>query len=304
MTMPNFLVIGAAKSGTDALCSFLAQHPQVYMSDLKEPNFFVAEGRPEIPYLGPGDREVLTRWDMWVSSLDRYQALFAGVTTEQAVGEGSTWYLYDERAPGRIRRHLPDVRLVAILRNPVDRAYSAFTMMLRDGRETTSSFAAALAAEDERVRSGWELIWHYRRMGLYHEQLRRYHDTFDPSQLRVVLHDDFSARPGEVVRDLYRFLGVDDGFQPDTSERLNVSVVSGNLTYQRLVDGRNPLKAAGRALLPAGLRQRIKEKLVYSTLSRPAPLAPELRRQLADTFRPDVLRLQELLGRDLSRWLS
>src|SRR5213596_607708 len=155
------------------------------------------------------DLEVLERFDGWVSSLDRYQALFDGVRTEKVVGEASTWYIYDERAPRRIRHHVPDVKLVAILRNPIDRAYSAFTMMMRDGRETAASFPRALAAEDERVRAGWELLWHYRGMGFYHAQLRRYHDTFEASQMRVVLYDDFVSRPAEVVRDLFGFLGVD-----------------------------------------------------------------------------------------------
>lgn len=303
MTMPNFLVIGAAKSGTDALCAYLAQHPQVYVSDNKEPNFFIAEGRPRIPFRGPGDREVLTRFDGWVHTLERYQALFDGVTTETAVGEGSTWYLYDEAAPGRIRRHVPDARLIAILRNPVDRAYSAFTMLLRDGRETTADFARALDLEDRRVHAGWELIWHYRRMGLYHDQVERYYHTFGRSQVRVVIYEDFSARAADVTRDLYLFLGVDDAFEPDTSARHNVSMVPKHLGYQRVMLRQSPLKTIAKAVVPTRVRQRVKEKLVYSTLTRPAPIPQEVRARLVEVFRPDVTRLQGLLGRDLSGWL-
>jgi hypothetical protein len=303
MTMPNFLLIGAAKSGTDALSEHLSQHPQVYMSANKEPHFFVAEGQPEIPYRGPRDRDTITRLDSWVSTLEEYQALFEGVTTEQAIGEGSTWYIYDECAPVRIRRHMPHARIIAILRNPADRAYSAFTMMLRDGRETTADFSRALAMEDERVRDGWEPLWHYLRMGFYHGQVKRYYDTFDPARVRVILYDDFLERPGEMMRDLFRFLQVDDGFEADTTRRLNVSAVPKNLAVQRFITGQNPIKAIARAVAPDDLRQRIKEKLVHSTLTKPAPLAPELRQQLAGVYREDILRLQELIGRDLSRWL-
>jgi hypothetical protein len=302
--MPNFLVIGAAKCGTDALCSYLTQHPQVYMSANKEPNFFVAEGRDEIPYRGPGDREVLKRFDGWVSSLDRYQALFNDVTTERAIGEGSTWYIYDEGAHRRIHRHVPDMRLIAVLRNPADRAYSAFTMMMRDGRETTSQFPRALEAEDERVRSEWELLWHYKQMGFYHAQLERYYDTFDASQIRVVLYDDFSSRPADVVRDLFTFLEVDDRFQVDTSGRFNTSMVPKHPTYHRLIAGENLVKSMLKPLLPSALRGRVRSSLVQSNLTRPEGLAPEVRRELADVFRPDVLRLQGLLGRDLSHWLQ
>lgn len=303
MTMPNFLLIGAAKSGTDALYSYLAQHPQIYMSLNKEPNFFIAEGRPEIPFHGPGDRDVLEYWDMWLSTLERYEALFAGVAGEKAVGEGSTWYLYDEQAPQRIHQHIPDARLIAILRNPADRAYSAYTMLLRDGREAIADFARALAAEDLRVQANWEPLWHYRRMSLYYEQVKRYYDMFSASQIRVVLYDDFNTRPDEVMRDLFKFLDVDEAFEPDTSLRGNVSLVPKHLTYHTLIAGHHPLKRVAKTLLPAEFRQRLKERLVSSNLAKPAPLAPEVRQQLVEVFRADILRLQELLGRDLSAWL-
>lgn len=304
MTMPNFLVIGAAKCGTDSLCDYLNQHPDVYIPGNREPNFFVAEGQGEIPYRGPGDREALKGWDMWVSSLDQYQALFASASDRKAVGEGTTWYLYDEHAPARIRHYIPAAKLIAILRNPADRAYSAYTMLLRDGREPIQSFAQALAAEDERIRDNWEPMWHYTRMGLYASQLKRYYELFDPKQMHVVVYDDFNARPGEVLRDLYRFLGVDDQFAPDTSERRNVSMVPKNQAYNRLIARQNPLKALVKALLPTDFRQRLKTRLLSGNLSKPEPLPAEIRQQLIETFQPDILELQQLIGRDLSRWLG
>src|SRR5262245_5376239 len=140
MTLPNFLVIGAAKCGTDALCRFLGQHPQIFMCPNREPNFFVAEGQAEVPYCGPGDRDAFESNDMWVARLDRYEALFADATAETAIGEGTAWYLYFESAAKRIRQLVGDARLVAVLRNPIDRAYSAYTMLLGDGREAFFDF--------------------------------------------------------------------------------------------------------------------------------------------------------------------
>jgi hypothetical protein len=301
--MPNFLLIGAAKSGTDALNSYLAQHPQIYMSPQKEPMFFVAEGQDEIPFRGPGDRRVLEYYGCWVHTLDQYQRLFAGVNAESAIGEASTWYLYDEGAPQRIHAHVPRAKLIAILRNPVDRAYSAYTMLLRDGRETIRDFSQALAAEDKRVRAMWEPMWHYRRMGFYYAQLQRYYDTFDADQIHVAIYDDFTARPGEVMRDLFRFLDVDDRFEPDTSARANVSLVPKNATFHMLLAGEYRLKAVVKMALPAGFRQRVKSHLVASNLTRPAPIAPDVRRRLIEVFRPDILQLQGLIGRDLTPWL-
>ena len=304
MRMPNFLIIGAAKCGTDALYSYLAQHPQVYLSRSKEPNFFIVEGQAEIPYRGPGDRETLERCDMWVSTLERYQALFADASAEKALGEGSTWYLYNERAPERIHRHVPHAKLIAILRHPADRAYSAFTMLMRDGRETIRDFSLALAAEDDRVRSNWEPLWHYRRMGFYSTQLKRYYDTFDAAHIRVVLYDDFSSRPGDVMRELFRFLEVDDQFAPDVAARHNVSLVPKHPTYQWIIAGQHPLKTVARSVFPAAVRRRVKDGLLSRSLTRPTPLAPEVRRQLVEIFRPDIVELQGLIDRDLSHWLQ
>jgi hypothetical protein len=293
MTMPNFLVIGAAKCGTESLCGYLGQHPNVYMCPNREPNFFVAAGQGDIPFRGPGDREALQKWGMWTTQLHRYEALFAATGNETAIGEGTTWYLYDEHAPARIRHHIPAAQLIAILRNPVDRAYSAFNMLWRDGREIMRDFAQALAAEDKRVRDRWEPIWHYQRMGFYASQIKRYYDTFDAGQVRVVLYEDFNARPLDVLRNLFQFLQVDDQFEPDTFERRNVSLVPKYPTVHRLVAGNHPLKVAARAVLPIEFRRHIK----------PAPLPEEIRQQLMKIFRPDILELQTLLDRDLSHWL-
>jgi Sulfotransferase family len=303
MTMPNFLIIGAAKCGTDSLYSYLAQHPQIYMSSNKEPMFFVAEGRGDIPYCGTKDRWTIEYWDCWVNALDRYHALFDGVSNEIAIGEASTWYIYDEQAPARICHHVPEVKLIAVLRNPVDRAYSAYTMLRRDGREQIRDFSSALGAENERIASGWEPMWHYRSMGFYFKQLERYYHAFDPAQIRVVLYDDFSAQPHEIVRSLFGFLGVDDGFEVDVSERHNVSLVPRNSTYHNLIAGPSPLKAALKYVVPGNLRYRVKTRLLADNFVKPAPLPLDVRRQLMDAFRPDILQLQELIGRDLSGWL-
>jgi hypothetical protein len=302
MTMPNFLVLGAAKCGTDALCNYLAQHPDVFVSPNREPTFFVSEGSPTFPYTGPGDRRTRERFDMWVSSLEHYQSLFSGVTSETAIGEGTTWYMYFEDAPTRIRRHIPDARLIAVLRNPVDRAYSAYTMLLREGRESISDFGRALAAEEERTRRNWEPIWHYAKMGFYARQIQRYWDVFDREQLKIVIYDDFNANPQAVVSDLYGFLEVDRAFIPDTSKRYNVSMVPNHVGMHNFISGEHPLKAAIKAVVPAGLRQGVKQKLVDGNLRRPTPMPAEVRRQLVEVFREDVLELEEMLGRDLSRW--
>jgi hypothetical protein len=305
VTLPNFIVIGAAKSGTEALCTFLGEHPDVYMCPHREPNFFEAEGRPEVPYRGPGDAAWLGP-EMWTATLEEYEALFAGADHQRAVGEGTASYLYSDsgEVPARIQRHLPEARLVAVLRNPVDRAYSAYSMMRGIGREPLGRFADALDAEEQRRAEGWEPIWHYVRMGLYTEQLRRYDERFAADQLKVLLYDDFEERPARVLAELFAYLGVDEAFVPDTTARHNVSLVPRSSRLHRLTVGRFAPRRAAKAVVPARVRRRLQRRIQAQNLVRPDPLEPALRARLLETFRPDVLALQDRLGRDLSGWLA
>src|SRR5580765_3646808 len=121
MTLPNFLIIGAGKSGTTALYEYLKQHPQVYMSPVKEPRFFAFEGE-SVNFGGPwGER--LNPEVMAFNSIASYSALFEDVEDETAIGEASPIYLWAAKAAARIHRRVPDARLIAILRDPVERAY-------------------------------------------------------------------------------------------------------------------------------------------------------------------------------------
>ena len=131
MVLPNFLIIGAAKSGTTSLYSYLNQHPQVYFSPFKEPRFFALEGK-EVNYQGPS--QVVNQ--KAINTIDEYEKLFAGVTDEVAIGEASTLYLYSPEAPAKIKQYIPQVKLIAILRNPIDRAYSGYCHLVRDGYES------------------------------------------------------------------------------------------------------------------------------------------------------------------------
>ncbi|GAC1401873.1 MAG: sulfotransferase [Chloroflexota bacterium] len=303
MTMPNFLVIGSMKCGTDSLCNYLGQHPDVYMSPVREPSFFTAEGQPEVPFRGPGDRLIIESSSMWVSTLERYQALFSEVTTEKAIGEGTAWYIYFEDAPMRIRRHVPDAKLIVVLRNPVDRAYSAYTMLLRDGRESIGDFAEALAAEKERMRQNWEPIWHYVNAGFYTEQLKRYYHIFGPSQMRVIVYDDYNIRLEDVLEDLFGFLDVDDQFAPDTKTRYNVSRVPKNRALHTFAGGEYPVKTVLKALLPGSPRRALKARVMQRNLTSPTPMKREVRQELIEVFRAEVRELEQVIGRDLSHWL-
>jgi Sulfotransferase family len=300
MTMPNFLIIGTAKSGTTALYNYLKQHPQVYMSSVKEPKFFAYEGE-KLDFRGPGDRVANSSV---VTDIEAYRALFAKASGETAVGEASPLYLYIPKARERIRHHVPEAKLIAILRNPAERAYSHFSQMVRDGREPLDDFSQALRAEEERIRDNWAFGWHYKRMGFYHAQLERYFDAFGREQIKVYLYEDLKTDPVGVLGETFRFLGVDDAFVPDISLKHNVSGIPKSQALHAFIRQSHPIKSVFKPFVPEGLRLRLKTSLRNRNLRQPPPLSPEARKELAEAYREDILKLQGLIRRDLSTWLE
>jgi hypothetical protein len=296
--MPNFLVIGAAKSGTTALHDYLSQHPDIFMSARKELRFFPFENRrPE--FCGPGDQEAFSTV---VTTIEEYRAQFAGAERYAARGEASPPYLSVPGSAERIRHHIPDAKLLAVLRQPADRAYSNYLMLRRRGLETLS-LADALAAEDQRVAEGWSHTWQYRRRGFYATQLKRYFDLFDREQIHVWLYDDFVENPISFLQDIFRFLNVDDTFVPDMSTRLNESLLPRSRSLQAFLTEPRDAKDLVKAVVPERWARRAGERLRRSNLSKP-PFPPEQRRRLTESYREDIKELEHMLDRDLSHWLA
>lgn len=302
MTLPNFLILGAAKAGTTALYFQLRQHPQVFLSQIKEPHFFSYLGQ-SLDLRGPGD--YIPR--VAVRDLAAYEALFSGATGAVAIGEASPTYLYVPGTAARIQEHLPEARLVAILRQPAERAFSAYLHVRRDGRETLDDFGEALSREPERIAAQWEPIWHYAAGGYYYRQLRPYFDRFDRRQIHVMLYEDFQADPVGQLAVLCRFLDVDDAFSFDVSVRPNVSGVVRSPRVdrwqQRLFLRKNPIKSLARRWLPEQTRLRFTEAMRNRNLERPT-LTPALRRQLTADYREDIRQLEGLIERNLAAWLQ
>jgi hypothetical protein len=293
--LPDFLIIGAAKSGTTSLYEYLGQHPQVYKSPIKEPRFF-AYGESTQQFNGPGDSSI-----GYISHLADYQRLFAEATPTQIIGEASPIYLYSGRARERIRQYVPDVKLIAILRHPADRAFSHFLDRVREGTETPLDFSAALKAEPERKSHNWYPHWLYRERGYYYRQLAAYYAVFPAEQIRVFLYDDLQTAPLALMQSIFRFLEVDDRFCPDLAQKYNEGGywLKNRRTWTWLRTSR--LKNIVKASLPSALYQNLKQR-VFSQMVVKARLSTELRAEMTADYREDILHLQELIGRDLSHW--
>jgi hypothetical protein len=174
-------------------------------------------------------------------------------------------------------------------------------MKRRDGRERLG-FGEALAAEGRRIADGWSHHWHYRQRGFYAAQLKPYFDLFDERQIRVYLYEDYVNDPDGFMRDIFRFLNVDDTFVPDMSVRHNESKIPRSRALQVFLTEPRLAKNVFKPLLPARWSRRIGDRLRRQNLVKPPP-PPELRRQLTEVYREDIIRLQDMLRRDLSHWL-
>jgi len=300
MTLPNFLIIGAAKSGTSSLYMYLMQHPEIYMSPTKEPHFFSFDNESKMTK-GPGDPicEAIT-------DFNAYQALFDGVTDEKAIGEASTSYLYRPEAPERIHAMLPDVKLIAVLRNPADRAFSAYMHVVRDKRETAKDFTEAITLEEVRKTADWEPIWHFTSVGNYYEQLQRYYELFKPEQIRIFLFEDLINNLTAPLTNIYKFLDVDPNFIPGSLMRYNASgqVRSENIhkASEWLFSNPNPIRWVSHKVLPHNWRMKFATWVRFKNLKRPE-IPSEIRRKLIDQFRDEIHQLEGLINRDLSDWL-
>jgi hypothetical protein len=302
IVLPNFLLIGAAKAGTTSLWGLLAQHPEVFLPETKEPNYFVFPEQPARcagPAPEPVLHELLHKFS--VTTWSQYVALFAGTTGEKAVGEASVRYLYFPEALARIRERLPHARMIAVLREPVSRLYSHYCMN-RQFQLEDLELEAALAAEPQRIRAGWGFDWHYAGVSRYAAQIERWFEAFGRERVAVHLHDDLGADPAGVYRQVCRFLGVAESFVPDFRERAKEAYRPRHLALDRLLHHPNPVRSLGfRVLGPS--RYESLRKRVRSWNSAPVPpLERALHRRLKELFRDDVQRLESLLGRDLSSW--
>lgn len=301
MVMPNFLVIGAPKAGTSALYYYLKQHPEIYMSPVKEPHFFTFENE-QVNCFGPGDRERLRGT---TTSLEEYVKLFDQVSGEIAIGEASTTYLGSPKAPERIKYYLPEVKLIAILRNPVDAGYASFLHLLRDGDETITDFAQALQEEEKRIAKNWDGLWQYKTRGFYYAQVKRYFDLFEQEQLKIYRYEDFQQNAVEVLQSIFQFLNIDGSFIPDMSAQYNVSGMPKDPILNRMMVKPNPLKSTLNLFLPKEFRKALATKIKewnFNQYKKPQ-ISPDIRHQLTQEYREDILKLQDLIQQDLSIWL-
>ncbi|MDG2112574.1 MAG: sulfotransferase [Actinomycetota bacterium] len=288
----DFVVIGAYKAATTSLHLALRAHPQVFVPERKEPSFFAFEGLDAAEI---ADNPIST---IAVTDPDEYVRLFEARAAEPVAGEVSPEYLKNPRCAERLRSAYPEARMVAILRDPAQRAHSDYLMYRRDGREPADTFSKALDLQPQRHSDG-AATGQYLITGMYGRQLQLYYERFSADRILVLRQDELATDRVSVMDRLAIFLEVDPAGFIDAPTESNRSGVPTSLVSRLGYAARRRARFA-RRLIPAGVKQAAEARL-QSTLDRPELEAAD-RARLVEYYATDVELTEELTGLDLASW--
>lgn len=284
---PTFFIVGAAKAGTTSLYSYLKQHPQIYMSPMKEPHYF---------------SEVGTRYGRQhfvdvVTDEGEYLALFRGAGGYPAVGEASTSYLGFEDTADKIHARLPEARIIILLRDPIEQACSHYLMDVRQ-RGQKLSFYDAVVKEQREPEFGWGKAWH-RYTEPYYPKVKRYLDVFGPGQVLILLTESLQSNPSETVAEVIEFLGLDvrPVARMDFTTKHNPYAAPRNDLAQAVMSS-NKVRAVVRTLFPKRVLWFVRDRVLFKRQEKPAPDERSVR-VLREIYESDVSGLEDLLGRPL-----
>ena len=296
--LPNFLIVGAAKSGTSSLHNYLNQHHQVFMPSYNKEGMKVKEPRFLIKDL------VHHRLHNGIWTFEEYQSLFDDVKDEKAIGESTVLYLYYyKHAINNIKHYLgEDVKIIVMLRNPADRAYSAFHHVSRGFKEN-NSFEKSLEIEKGRMEREENLtpMVMYKEMGMYYEMVKAYMESF--KNIHIIFYEDFRDNIESEMNKIYNFLGISNNIKIDFITKHNVGGKKWkNEKMKHVFMKDNPMKSILKSALPKKFRKGIRHHLVNASTNKVVPMKEEVRKGLNDYFKPDIKKLSELLNKDLNHW--
>jgi len=296
--LPNFLIVGAAKSGTSSLHNYLNQHPEVFMPSYNKEGMKVKEPRFLIKDL------VQHRLHNGVWSWEEYKSLFNDVKGEISIGEATVLYLYYyKHAIDNIKKYLGEnVKIIIMLRNPTDRAYSAFQHVSR-GFNEQNSFEEALEIEKGRMdkESSLTPMVMYKEMGLYHDMVRAYKENF--KNVHIIFYEDFRDDTEGEIKKIFKFLGLLLSANIDFISRHNVGGKRWkNEKMKHIFMKNNLLKSALKKVIPKSLRKGVRGILISASTDKVAPMKENTRIKLNEFFIDDVKKLSDLLNRDLTHW--
>jgi hypothetical protein len=286
---PNFLIAGAGRSGTTALAEGLRRHPNVFVTMPKEPHYFAFHG--EAPnFRGPGDDQTVNR--VSVTNERAYLALYGSGQEHAARGEASvSTFHYQSAAIPEILRMAPRAKIVILLREPVQRAHSAFDYLKLRGFEPLDNLVDAVKDEDRRVAAHWHHLWHYRGMSLYHDRVKAFHNACGAANVGIWFYEDLTRDYAGTLRQVLRFIEVDESLAPaDPVPFVNVSGTPRSRFAQTVVQraaANAPLRRVTKRLTSFKVREAVRRRLV-----KPNEISAQAREALQPLFSEDLALLR------------
>ena len=306
---PNFFIVGAAKAGTTALQEMLNRHPNIYMSPIKEPHFFSKDIRKtdfislnkkiqtdKIEFDSKGN--IITRHQLYIDTEESYLSLFEASNKEnhKIKGEASVSYLYSKDAAKNIYSFNPESKIIIILRNPIERAFSHFLMDLRLGNTNYTNFMDAVKSDFDNKNKGWGVSHLYIELGLYYNQIQRYFKVFPKAQIKIYSYEEFKKNNQVIIKDIYKFLDV-PFFELDLKNNSNKAEIIKNKYYQKLYSKFRPL-------LGKFISNEIKSKIkghIFTAKGLPL-LSGNEKKLMKHYFLDDINELKKITSIDITSW--
>jgi len=305
----NFFIVGAAKAGTTSLYKYLSQHTDIYFSSIKEPNYFSTDIDIS-DFTTLYKRNTFLDTDLYfagkllpelqltfVRNKDYYNRLFEEIEDKKILAEASTSYLYSENAAQNIMDYNPEAKILVILRNPIERAYSHYQMALRYGH-TELGFREALEKDISQIKKGWGVSELFIELGLYYNQLMRYFETFSKDKIKIVLFDDLKSNSNKVLQECFDFLDVEK-MEIETDKIYNAKKLPKNPQLNHLLT-----KIGAKKLIKSFVSESTKNMLAKAFYKNGNDsISKNDREFLLDIYKDDIKKTANLINRDLSSWL-
>jgi hypothetical protein len=301
MKRPNLIIAGEAKAGTTALHAYLGQHPEVFMCRPKEPRYFAfRDRRPD--FAGPMDEEWFNRTTVYAR--DDYYRLFEASGDKSVIGEASPIYMHIPGCAAAIAEELPQTKLIILLRNPAELAFSAYQHMVRKGGEQ-QDFERALEEEPGRAGRNWAWHWRYSQLGFVADNIEAFRKYFPREQVFFIKYDDFHDDNSAVLRHICEFLDISGDF-PFRKTRANVNARPRVDWMREFAMNRDHwLKQIFRPLLPYQLRRGLINAVRRINMREvKVKIDSRTKARLTEMYAEDIRRCEELTGLDLKEWLQ
>jgi len=308
---PNLFIVGAAKAGTTSLNNYLAQHPDIYMAPIKEPHHFSYDIRLsnfKVSYKQQVDfdikrylaqKKLSNRHIAFIENREYYLELFRERKKEKYCGDGSNGYLYSKVAAKEIFKFNPHAKIIILLRNPVDRAFSHWLMDLRNSENDIKNFIKALETDYYQKDKGWGISHLYVELGQYFNQVKRYLDLFPEIQIKIFLYEDFKEDNLRIINEIFDFLEL-PGIHKIRKVASNKASIPKNIKLIQFLRKMNINNSMYRCLPPSLMR--ILKNALFDSKKLPVLSKRDREYVFNKYFKADVEQLKNFVNLDLEKW--